>query len=92
VRLKGDQGTARASEPSLVLNQLRHDGPLGRAAIAAAVGLSPAAVTFVTAELIAEGLLVEREALLAASGRRPCRSTSTMNPSSPSASRFPSRR
>ena len=50
---------------------MRHDGPLSRAAITAAVGLSPAAVTFVTAELIAEGLLVEREALLGASGRRP---------------------
>src|SRR5262245_39559107 len=44
---------------------------MSRAAITSAVGLSPAAVTFVTAELIAEGLLVEREALLAAAGRRP---------------------
>ena len=71
MRLKGDQGTARALNRRLVLNQLRHDGPLSRAAIAPAVGLSPAAVTFVTAELIAEGLLVEREALFAATGRRP---------------------
>ena len=49
MRLKGDQGTARALNRRLVLNQLRHDGPLSRAAIAPAVGLSPAAVTpFVT--------------------------------------------
>ena len=71
MRLKGDQSTTRALNRRLVLNQLRHDGPLSRAAITAAVGLSPAGVTFVTAELIAEGLLVEREALLGAAGRRP---------------------
>jgi predicted NBD/HSP70 family sugar kinase len=71
MRLKGDQSTTRALNRRLVLNQIRHDGPLSRAAITAAVGLSPAGVTFVTAELIAEGLLVEREALLGASGRRP---------------------
>ncbi len=69
--LKGDQSTARALNRRLVLNQLRREGPLSRAAIAAAVGLSPAAVTFVTADLIAEGLLVEREAIAAATGRRP---------------------
>ena len=71
MRLKGDQSTTRALNRRLVLNQIRHDGPLSRAALTASVGLSPAAVTFVTAELIAEGLLVEREALLAATGRRP---------------------
>lgn len=71
MRLKGDQSTTRALNRRLVLNQLRHAGPMSRAAITAAVGLSPAAVTFVTAELIAEGLLVEREAQLAATGRRP---------------------
>ncbi len=71
MRLKGDQSTSRALNRRLVLNQLRHNGPMSRAAIAAAVGLSPAAVTFVTAELIAEGLLVEREAIIAATGRRP---------------------
>lgn len=71
MRLKGDQSTARALNRRLVLDQLRRNGPMSRAAITVAVGLSPAAVTFVTAELIAEGLLVEREALLAATGRRP---------------------
>lgn len=71
MRLKGDQSTARALNRRLVLNELRREGPLSRAAIAAAVGLSPAAVTFVTADLIAEGLLVEREAVAAATGRRP---------------------
>ena len=71
MKLKGDQSTTRALNRRLVLNQIRHDGPLSRAALTAAVGLSPAAVTFVTAELIAEGLLVEREALLVATGRRP---------------------
>jgi len=71
VKLKGDQSTSRALNRRLVLDQLRRSGPLSRAAIAAAVGLSPAAVTFVTAELIGEGLLVERAALLSAAGRPP---------------------
>lgn len=71
MKLKGDQSTSRALNRRLVLDQLRRNGPLSRAAIAAAVGLSPAAVTFVTAELIAEGLLVEGEALLGEAGRPP---------------------
>ena len=57
--LKGDQGTTRALNRRLVLNQLRRNGPMSRSAITAVSGLSPAGVTLVTAELINEGLLVE---------------------------------
>ena len=69
--LKGDQGTARALNRRLVLNQLRRNGPMSRSAITAASGLSPAAISFVTADLINEGLLVERAAVHATAGRRP---------------------
>jgi len=72
VSLRGDQGTARALNRRLVLNQLRRNGPMSRAAITSAVGLSPAAVSFVTADLLREGLIVEGDALhTAAGGRRP---------------------
>jgi predicted NBD/HSP70 family sugar kinase len=71
MKLKGDPSTTRALNRRLILDQLRRNGPMSRAALTAAVGLSPAAITFVTAELIEEGLLVEGEALLGAAGRRP---------------------
>src|SRR5436190_14862346 len=69
--LKGDPSTTRALNRRLVLDQLRRTGPMSRAAITAAVGLSPAAITFVTAELIAEGFLKEGNAVRGAAGRRP---------------------
>ncbi len=69
--LRGDQGTARALNRRLVLNQLRRNGPMSRAAITSAIGLSPAAISFVTADLIKEGLVVERDAVQSAAGRRP---------------------
>ncbi|WP_421723771.1 ROK family protein [Bauldia sp.] len=69
--LRGNQSTARALNRRLILDQLRRDGPMSRAAIAAAVGLSPAAITLVTADLINEGLLTECDALPGSSGRRP---------------------
>lgn len=55
----------------LILNLLRQDGPRSRADIATATGLSPAAVTFVVADLIEEGLLIEGETVAGSAGRRP---------------------
>lgn len=55
----------------LILNLLRREGPASRADIATVTGLSPAAVTFVVADLIAEGYLREGETQPGASGRRP---------------------
>lgn len=52
VSLKGNQGTTLGLNRRLVLNQLRRNGPMSRSAITAAIGLSPAGVTFVTAKLI----------------------------------------
>jgi predicted NBD/HSP70 family sugar kinase len=69
--LKGDPSTSRALNRRLVLDQLRRNGPMSRTDITAAVGLSPAAITFVTAELIEQGLLREGPAKPGAGGRRP---------------------
>ncbi|APG95647.1 ROK family transcriptional regulator (plasmid) [Sinorhizobium americanum] len=55
----------------MILNLLRSRGPISRAEMAHLTGLSPAAVTFVVAELMEEALLVEREAVSGATGRRP---------------------
>lgn len=68
--LKGDQGTVRALNRRLILNHIRQSGPVSRARLAEITGLSPAAVTAVTAELIADQFLFER-ALGESSGGRP---------------------
>jgi predicted NBD/HSP70 family sugar kinase/biotin operon repressor len=69
--IKIDQGTARAMNRRLILNLLRERGPLSRAEIANAVGLSAATVTIAVGDLIEEGLLVEGEPSKGATGRRP---------------------
>lgn len=69
--LKGNQSTSRALNRRLILDELRRNGPASRAAIADAAGLSPAAVTFVTSELIEQGLLFEGKTVPGAAGRRP---------------------
>lgn len=71
MRIKGDQATARAMNRRLILNLLRKQGAMSRAALAAVSGLSPAAVTFVVADLLAEGLVHEGETVKGAGGRRP---------------------
>ena len=71
MKLKGDQQTSRALNRRLILNLLRHRVTMSRVDIAAATGLSSAAVTFVTTELLAEGLVVEGEASKGGGGRRP---------------------
>ena len=69
--LKGDQSTTRALNRRLILNCLRREGGLSRVEIAAMTGLSPAAVTGVTAELIDEGMLVEGKGMQSTGGRKP---------------------
>jgi len=69
--VRGNSSTSRALNRRLILNLLRRHGPVSRAEIANITGLSPAAVTFVVAELVEETLIVEREALSGATGRRP---------------------
>lgn len=55
----------------LILNLVRREGELSRADIANATGLSPAAVTFVVTDLLAEGYLIEGETAPGTGGRRP---------------------
>ena len=71
MRLKGDQGTARAMNRRLILNLLRREGPKSRAELAVLSGLSPATVTFVVGDLVEEGFVVEGVASRGATGRRP---------------------
>ncbi|HWG85304.1 MAG TPA: ROK family transcriptional regulator, partial [Deinococcales bacterium] len=69
--LKGDQSTVRALNRRLILNTIRQSGPLSRSQLAERTGLSPAAVTGVTAELIADGYLLEGSLGEAVVGRPP---------------------
>lgn len=70
--LRGNQSTSRALNRSLVLNHLRRFGPTSRSELAVVTGLSNAAVTFVTTELLGERLIVEGEgAVGGGTGRRP---------------------
>jgi len=70
--LRGNQSTSRALNRSLVLNHLRRFGPTSRSELAVVTGLSNAAVTFVTTDLLDERLIVEGAgAAGAGSGRRP---------------------
>ena len=69
--MRGNAGTSRALNRRLILNLLRSRGAISRSEIASITGLSPAAVTFVVGELVDESLIVEREAVVGATGRRP---------------------
>lgn len=69
--MRGNATTSRALNRRLILNILRNRGPVSRAELALSTGLSPAAVTFVVSELMDDQLVVEREAVTSANGRRP---------------------
>ncbi|GGS03991.1 ROK family transcriptional regulator [Deinococcus sedimenti] len=58
---KVDQRAARVIHRALVLNELRRCGPLSRSQLSERTQLSPAAVSFVTADLLEEDLLIERD-------------------------------
>ena len=62
--MRGNSTTSRALNRRLILNLLRRQGAISRSEIATITGLSPAAVTFVVAELVDKSLLVEREAVV----------------------------
>lgn len=69
--LKGDQSTVRALNRSVVLNLLRREGQLSRVRLKDLSGLSGAAVTGVVADLMTDGLVVEREVGASSGGRPP---------------------
>jgi predicted NBD/HSP70 family sugar kinase len=67
--LKGNQSTSRTLNRLLLLNHLRRHGPTARSDIAAATGLSPAAISYVSSELLDQQIITERDAV-ADGGRR----------------------
>jgi predicted NBD/HSP70 family sugar kinase len=65
--LGGNQETNRALNRRLIVNEIRRAEQITRSEIAELTGLSGAAVTFITSELISDGLLIEDPA---AAGKR----------------------
>jgi len=61
----------RAINRSTILAVIKNSGPIARAEVARRTGLSPATVTGITAELIEEGLVYEKEPGDSRGGRRP---------------------
>ncbi len=61
----------KAINRSAILNAIKAHGPIARTDIARLTGLSPAAVTSLTAELIADGLIYEKQEGDSRGGRRP---------------------
>jgi glucokinase-like ROK family protein len=69
--LTGNRELVRAINRSHILNTIKTYGPIGRADIARRTGLSPATVTSISAKLITQNLVLEKEAGDSSGGRRP---------------------
>ncbi len=69
--LLGNRGLIRAMNRSIILNVIKSFGPIARAEVARRIGLSPATVTGITAELIEEDLVFEKDTGDSSGGRRP---------------------
>ncbi len=67
----GNRDLIRAINRSHILNVIKTLGPVARAEIARLTGLSPATVTAITADLIAEELVFEKQTGDSRGGRRP---------------------
>jgi glucokinase-like ROK family protein len=67
----GNRDLIRAINRSIILNTIKTYGSVDRAKIARLTGLSPATVTGISAELIEEGLIFEKEPGDSRGGRRP---------------------
>ncbi len=67
----GNRDLIRAINRSHILNVIKTLGPVARAEIARLTGLSPATVTAITADLIAEELIFEKQTGDSRGGRRP---------------------
>jgi N-acetylglucosamine repressor len=67
----GNRDLIRAINRSIILNTIKTMGPVARAEVARQTGLSPATVTGITADLIAEELIFEKETGDSRGGRRP---------------------
>ena len=69
--LLGNRDLIRAINRSIILNTIKAMGPVARAETARLTGLSPATVTAITADLIAEELIFEKQTGDSNGGRRP---------------------
>ena len=67
----GNRDLIRAINRSIILNTIKRMGLVARAEAARLTGLSPATVTGITADLIDEGLVFEKEPGDSSGGRRP---------------------
>jgi glucokinase-like ROK family protein len=67
----GNRELIRAINRSTILNSIKTYGAIPRAEIARLTGLSPATVTGITAELIQDNLIFEKESGDSSGGRRP---------------------
>src|SRR5512136_2023230 len=67
----GNRDLIRAINRSIILNTIKTLGAVARAEIARLTGLSPATVTAITADLIAEELIFEKQTGDSRGGRRP---------------------
>jgi N-acetylglucosamine repressor len=67
----GNRDFMRTLNRSIVLNAIKMYGPIDRAQISRQIHLSPATVTAITADLISEGLVFEKEPGDSRGGRRP---------------------
>lgn len=67
----GNRDLIRAINRSIILNTIKTMGPVARAEVARVTGLSPATVTGITADLIEEDLIFEKETGDSSGGRRP---------------------
>lgn len=68
---RGNRDLIRAINRSAILNTIRTHGPISRAEIARFTNLSAATVSGITAELIDDGLVFEKETGNSRGGRRP---------------------
>ena len=68
---RGNRSLMRGINRNILLNAIKTEGPISRADLAHYTGLSPATVTSITGDLIAEGLIFEKETGDSSGGRRP---------------------
>ena len=69
--LLGNRNLIRAMNRSVVLNAIKIHGPIARVVVARETGLSPATVTGITADLIEEELVFEKDTGDSSGGRPP---------------------
>jgi len=67
----GSRHLIRDLNRSIVLNMIKEHGPIGRAQVARRSGLSPASITKITGDLLAEGGILETDTGESSGGRRP---------------------